>query len=342
MKVTIRQIAELANVSRGTVDRALNDRPGVNQEVAERVRRIAKELGYQPDLAARTLANKRYAKTVGVLLCSEGNPFFNEVISGVNNALEGLSHFGIQSNVRRMKGFDADLQVEQIEELLKEGISALVLTPVNSRRVAVKLQELEENDIPVVTINSDVPSVRHLAYVGCDYVMSGCVAGELLGMMSNGMEEHVAVLIGFKSVLAQSQRVKGIRKTLKKDYPNITVDAVLENEDDDEKSYKKMKKLLGLNKNLTAICLASAGVEGAIRAVREVDYPRNLRIVAFDLTNVVKENLTNGVISATVCQEPYRQGYLGVEIAGRYLLYGTHPEESTVRTHIFIATKYNL
>lgn len=342
MKVTIREVAEAANVSRGTVDRALNHRPGVNQQVAERIIKIAAELGYKPDMAARTLANKKYTKTIGVLLCSEGNPFFKEVINGVNNALEEMGHFGIQSSVKKIKGFDADLQLEKIDELLEERISGLVITPVNSKRVAQKIQELEDKNIPVVTINTDISSVKHLAYVGCDYITSGCVAGELLGMMSNGAEEHIAIVIGSKMVMAQAQRLKGIKKTLKRDYSNIIVDAVLENEDDDEKSYELLKALLEKNPNLTTICFAAAGVEGGIKAVLESNNKDKIRIVTYDLTDVVKDNLRAGVVSATVCQEPFRQGFMGVEILGRYLLYGTKPEESTVKTHIFIATKYNL
>lgn len=342
MKVTIREVAEAANVSRGTVDRALNHRPGVNQQVAERIIKIAEELGYKPDMAARTLANKKYTKTIGVLLCSEGNPFFHEVIQGVNNALEEMGHFGIQSSVKKIKGFDADLQLEKIDELLEERISGLVITPVNSKRVAQKIQELEDKKIPVVTINTDISIVKHLAYVGCDYVTSGCVAGELLGMMSNGAEEHIAIVIGSKMVMAQAQRLKGIKKTLKQDYSNIVVDTVLENEDDDQKSYELLKTLLQKNQDLTTICFAAAGVEGGIKAVCETKYGRKIRIITYDLTDIVKENLKSGVVSATVCQEPFRQGFMGVEILGRYLLYGTRPEESTVKTHIFIATKYNL
>ena len=120
MKVTIREVAEAANVSRGTVDRALNHRPGVNPQVAERIIKIADELGYKPDMAARTLANKKYTKTIGVILCSEGNPFFNDVINGVNNALEEMGHFGIQNIVRKIKGFDADLLLKEIDGLLAE------------------------------------------------------------------------------------------------------------------------------------------------------------------------------------------------------------------------------
>ena len=56
MPVTLQQIAEAAGVSRGTVDRALKNRGRVNAEVAERIRKIAKEMGYQPSRAGRALA----------------------------------------------------------------------------------------------------------------------------------------------------------------------------------------------------------------------------------------------------------------------------------------------
>ena len=57
--LTIRQIAQLAGVSRGTVDRVLNHRPGVNPETAARVRRIAEEVGYQPNIAGQLLAARK-------------------------------------------------------------------------------------------------------------------------------------------------------------------------------------------------------------------------------------------------------------------------------------------
>lgn len=343
MKVTIKKIAEVAQVSRGTVDRALNHRPGINPEVADRILKIAEELGYKPDLAARTLASKRYtSKKIGILLCSEGNPFFWNVIQGVNNALEELSHFGVESVMKSIKGFDAELQIEAINELMEQEIDGLVITPVNSREVAGKLQEVIEAGIEVVNINTDVESVDRLAYVGCDYITSGRVAGELMGMMSNGLEEQIAVIIGSKYVLAQAQRAHGIELTLNEDFPNVKVKEVIENEEDDTKSYELVKKCLEENPDITGLCFAAAGVEGGIRALKEVKQERKIRVITYDLTKIVQENLREGTVSATVCQEPFRQGYLGVDIMGKYLLSGKKPEKSVVHTHVFIATKYNL
>lgn len=342
MKVTVRDVAKAANVSRGTVDRALHHRPGVNAQVAEKILKIADELGYQPDMAARTLASKKYIKTIGILLCSEGNPFFDDVIQGVSDALKEMEQFGIRGSIKTIKGFHLNQQLTKLNEFKQEKIGGLIITPVNSPEIAKEIQELENAHIPVTTINTDVSDTHHFLYVGCDYVKSGRVAGGMLGLLSNGSKERIAIVIGSKMVMAQAQRLEGIEQSLRQEYDNITIEAILENEDDEDLSYQLIKELLQKNHDLTAICFASAGVKGGLRAVLESDYRNKPRIITYDLTNTVKENLEAGVITASVCQEPYRQGYLGVNLLSRYLLFGEHPKESVVNTQISLITKYNL
>lgn len=343
MRVTIRDIAEAANVSRGTVDRALHNRPGVSLEVAERIMEIARKMNYEPDMTARVLANKRYKKKIGILLCAEGNPFFDDVILGIEDALKEVEPLGVRGVIKKIKGFYLQQQLDAIDELVKEEIAGLVLTRVNAPEVAQKIQELEARDIPVATINTDIISdIEHFLYVGCNYVKSGNVAGGFLGLLSNGCSEHLAIVTGSRMAMAQVQRIEGIRAVLEKEYPNIIIDAVLENEDDDQESYRSMKKLLEENRDITMVCFASAGVRGGLQAIKEADYGRRLRIVTYDLTEVVRENLESGFVLATVCQEPYQQGYSGVNLLARYLAYHTRPEKRIVETQIFVLTKYNL
>ena len=78
--VTIKEIARLAEVSRGTVDRVLNNREGVSEETAERVRRIADELGYKPNKVGMALAAQKNKFIIGIIVFSRKNPFFDQVI----------------------------------------------------------------------------------------------------------------------------------------------------------------------------------------------------------------------------------------------------------------------
>ena len=86
MAVTLQQIAQAAGVSRGTVDRALNNRGRIRPEVAERIRKIAQEMGYQPSLAGRALVMAGKNLKIGVILQSSETPFMQQVLQGIQAA----------------------------------------------------------------------------------------------------------------------------------------------------------------------------------------------------------------------------------------------------------------
>ena len=88
---TIKEIADLAGVSRGTVDRVLNKRGSVNPQTAEKVLEIAQALDYKPNRAGLVLAAQKKNLKLGVILFGEGNPFFDEVIDGIHHKEEELA-----------------------------------------------------------------------------------------------------------------------------------------------------------------------------------------------------------------------------------------------------------
>ena len=101
MGVTIRQIAEAAGVSRGTVDRALNNRGRIRPEVAERVRQIAEEMGYKPNQLGRALSMSRNNIKIGVILQGAETPFMKEVMKGNNYETEKLPFMYSRTNCSR-------------------------------------------------------------------------------------------------------------------------------------------------------------------------------------------------------------------------------------------------
>jgi len=82
-RITIRDVARQAGVSRQTVSRAINDSPGIDPETRRRVLAVARELGYRPSALARGLKTNRTA-TIGLVVPDVANPFFAEVARGAS------------------------------------------------------------------------------------------------------------------------------------------------------------------------------------------------------------------------------------------------------------------
>ena len=126
----IKDIAELAGVSRGTVDRVLNNRSGVSPQTAEKIKEIAKALDYRPNKAGLALAAQKKKNKIGIVLFSRNNPFFDEVSEGVQAKARELADYGVTTLTRRVE-FDLAAQLAAIDELLDEGIHGLLLAPYN-------------------------------------------------------------------------------------------------------------------------------------------------------------------------------------------------------------------
>ena len=116
---TIKQIAELAGVSRGTVDRVLNNRGSVNANTAARVREIADKLNYKPNKAGLMLAAQKKNLKIGVILFPDSNPFFSEVLEGVNAKAKELSAYNFTVLIRQVP-FDETEQFNTMEALLAD------------------------------------------------------------------------------------------------------------------------------------------------------------------------------------------------------------------------------
>ena len=180
---TIKQIAEMAGVSRGTVDRVLNNRGSVNANTAARVREIAEKLNYKPNKAGLMLAAQKKNLKIGVILFPDSNPFFSEVLEGVNAKAKELSAYNFTVLIRQVP-FDETEQFNTMEALLAEGVNGLVIAPFNSLYIAAEIDRLTEMNIPVITVNTDILS-RRIAYVGSNYRLSGQTAAGLDDIRGN-------------------------------------------------------------------------------------------------------------------------------------------------------------
>jgi len=333
MAITIKQIAEICGVSRGTVDRVLNNRGKVNPETAERIRNVAKHMGYKPNLAGKALAVRKKPPCIGVIIPSEGNPFFDDVITGIRDAERELVDYGLTVNIKTMRGYDVDEQLRLIDSL--SGIGILLLTPVDDDRIRSKINELHEKGISTIALNSDIGNCKRICYVGSDYYKGGMIACGMLGLLTGGVA-NAAVITGNNKILGHNQRIAGFREVRSSRYPGIIISASIATNDDDIVAYAETRELLDSYPDIDSLFIVAGGVYGVCRAVMDAKREENMRIVAFDDVPTTVEMIRRGLIKAVICQHPHEQGYQAVKLAFDFHITGKIPDQYVVDNEIKI------
>ena len=336
MAATIKQISELCGVSRGTVDRVLNNRGRVKPETEEKVRRVAKELGYIPNLAGKALAARKKEFMIGVALTGEGVDFFDDVILGFRRAEEELRDYGVKFCLRTIRGYDAERQIALIDEM-KDQVSALILNPINDPQVAEKIDDLVKNGICVVTVNNDIENTQRLCYVGCDYIRSGETACGLLGLLTGGRAK-IGIVTGSVKILGHNQRIQGFQNIRKVKFPQFDILDIREANDDDEQAFQVTSEMLAEYPEMDAVFIAAAGSGGVCRAVRDAGRLGKVTVICYDCTPNTEKLLKSGEIKATICQQPFTQGNRSARLAFNYLVSGQKPE----REHYFVKNEIKI
>lgn len=310
MKVTIKQIAEIAEVSRGTVDRVLNDRGKVKPEVEDKIRAVAKMLGYKPNSAAKALSTMKKKMTFGVILPSINNAFFDDCISGMWEAQENLSGLGVELILKEMDGYNVIEYLAAIDTLLEGGITGLILFPIVDDKLTRRINELVEMGIPVVTINSDFENSQRNCYIGIDFKQSGRVAAGIAGLLNR--RASVLVLNGSSKLLSHRHRVKGFKEVVTQRFPELRIVDTLECNDNSFTAYDLTIEALKMNEEIDMIYVVGGGIKGVCEAISRYQN-REIEVICFDDIPCIKKLMQEGKISATICQQPYKQGYEAIQ-----------------------------
>lgn len=342
MPVTLQQIAEAAGVSRGTVDRALKNRGRVNPEVAERIRKIAKEMGYQPSRAGRALAMAKKNVKIAVILQSAQTPFMKLVSEGVLAAKKEVESLGGNVELFQIKGMDAQKVMELMDELHKQQYSGIALVPSEDSVLKNKIRQFsEEYKIPIVTLNSDVEDTKRLCYVGQNGIQSGRTAAGLMGEII-GEEGQVVVISGHISNPSLNNRARGFQAEIMDEFPKIELIHTRYSYDDDWVAGKIVEELLEKYPHLSGIYIAGPAVKGICEMLEQLGKGKAIKVIGNDFLDENKEWMKKGVINFLIGQDAYVQGYEPVMILFRLFLDNEKPKQEYQYTEIVIKTKYNL
>lgn len=342
MGVTIRQIAEAAGVSRGTVDRALNNRGRIRPEVAERIRTIAAEMGYKPNQLGRALSMSKNNIKIGVILQGSETPFMQEVLKGIREAAAEVDNLGGTVLVHQIQHQSGDEVLLAMKKMREAQVSGIAMVPLDEERVKCEINRfVEEYQIPVVTFTSDVEDTKRLCFVGQNGVQCGRAAAGLMGELMGG-SGRVAVISGYSTNTSLSSRVSGFEDEMRKKYPGIEIIGPEYCFEENERAREITERILCDVPELRGIYVTSHGEEGVCAAIESGGMSGCVKMVANDFMGRNYELMRKGLIHFLIGQDARIQGYEPVMILFRLLFNGEEPEGERLFTEIYIRNVYTI
>ena len=339
--MTINEIARLAGVSRGTVDRVLHNRGKVDAEKERRIREIIKETGFTPNIAAMALKRSTDHLRLGVLLPPRykgSNPFYDEVIEGVKKAVEDFKTYGVTVDLRYFPSFNPKEVTDFIRNIVSEGVDGLAMVGIDSQLIKDYIASVR---VPVVTLNTDFTNSSRLCFVGQNHLAAGRTAGRLLCRFLQHPGK-IAPLISFGNLTAHTQRVEGMSSMMRACPWEVEVLPSLETHDSVEQAYDVVAELIRREKDLACIYVAGGGQTGASQALADSGRAGDITMACYDLLPQTLEHIRQGVVDFTIGQQPRLQGYLPVSILYDYLVLGRKPEKECYYTAIDIRLPENV
>ncbi|HCG8265663.1 TPA: substrate-binding domain-containing protein [Vibrio parahaemolyticus] len=307
---TMKDIAKLAGVSTSTVSHVINKTRFVSEEISERVNNAAKELNYYaPSALARSLKVNR-TKTIGMLVTTSTNPFFGEVVKGVERS---CYHKGYSLILCNTEG-DNERMRQSINTLLQKRVDGLILMCSSLEGERIDVFE-RYPDIPVVVMdwgpmlftsdkiqdNSFRGGYLAAKYlIDCGHTEIGCITGPLI--------KHQAQM-----------RYEGYKRAMNEAGLEFNANWIIESDFECEGGYQAFKKMAERGTLPSSIFVSNDMMAmGVINAANElgIKVPDDLSIIGYDDIHIAKfmsPSLT------TIHQPKYRLGQAAVETLVRRL-----------------------
>ena len=338
--IGVRDIARLANVSIGTVDRALNGRKEISEKTRQKVLRIVEKYGYQPNLNARALAANGGRLKIGVCVPRELHYFYDQLRDGIMSEAQSLRHAGLDIVYRPVEHLDDDKSAA-VGKLLEEGIKALIVTPGDPSALVPVIDDLEKNhDVRVVCVASDSSRSARSTAVSVEPRLNGTLAGELMAkFLPQG--STAAIITGMLQTEDHLLKVEGFKQSFATECPGGSVTEVIEGHEDESETFLRCRNLLQDDPGLGGIYVSTVNCLPVCRALYATGRAGVVRMIATDLFAEAAPYINDRTITASIHQRPHMQGQIAVRLIADHFIAG-EPLPSTRYLSPIVVLRSNL
>jgi LacI family transcriptional regulator len=343
-KTRIIDIAHMAGVSPGTVDRVIHNRGQVSEEKREKIRSIIESIHYQPNIIARSLAMKKTFRFISLLPEYTPGEYWEAPEKGIDRAQIEIRNYNIWVGKLYFNQFDAQSFVVASDKLLNSNPDAALIAPTFRHEASRLMEQLHAKSIPGVYIDSNTEDDFYLSYFGQHSYQSGYAAARLLASgLPQRSEIIVARILRIAGASNQTERREegfmayfrdnGLTDKYHFIHVKLSADDHAGNRRDIEQIFKK-------SSYIRAAIVFNSRVYQLANILKKMKL-KNVKLIGYDLSCGNVAALKDESISFLIAQRPEDQGYQGIMALCNHLVF--HKEIKRVNyMPIDILTKENI
>lgn len=326
--VGVKEIARRANVSIATVDRVLHNRVGVSQKTKEKIIAIIEELNYKPNILARRLASKEILKfAVLIPSVSEETDYWDAPLEGIKRAESEITAYGIEIDKYFFDQNDKKTFLKESEKIFEKKYHGVLLAPMFIEESIGFVKKCSKIKMPCVFINSDLPDISSLCYIGPDLYHTGALAAHLCSYLIDKRNHIMIVNI--------SKEIDSYHHLLRKEqgfieyFDKNNKDHSIEKIDVRDTSYLAVSKALkdALGKSKVDLVFVTNSRVSTVAKFFEENKIKDIKLIGFDFLRENIDYLTKETIDFLICQKPIEQGYRGIMALYHHFVYNADVEK---------------
>jgi LacI family transcriptional regulator len=313
-KPRIKDIAKMAGVSEGTVDRVLHNRGEVSAKSKEAVLKVLDEINYSPNLIARSLATKKHFNFICMIPDYQQGDYWQQVEKAFHKAGRDFLQYNIHLDIQYFNQFDIRSFQDLTNKIGNMSPSAVILAPIFHDESLDFCEKLTRNDIPFSFIDSVIEEAGFTSYYGQNSTQSGYLAAKLL---LNGLapESKILVLRTKRKGSISNQtnfRFEGFMNYYTRHAPQSMELVLIEITDEDDKKNKEaIQQIFEKKPGINAAIVFNSKAYKLANYLTQLN-KTSIRMIGYDLLQKNIEHLKNDVISCLIAQSPGKQAYFTI------------------------------
>ncbi|UOB16050.1 substrate-binding domain-containing protein [Abyssalbus ytuae] len=320
-KYTIKDIAEMAGVSKGTVDRVLHKRGKVSPTALKKVNKILKDIDFKPNPIAKNLKNNKIYRLCILFPDYHEDSYWAPCLEAVKEFEENYQALGIKAEEYGYNVFLPESFTKKALEVISTNPDAILMAPLFFNEAKIISKICHDKGIIVSTFNNIIKKEGFSNYIGQDLFQSGRIAAKLLDTLIG--KGHIAIIHVdeiVQNATHMQQKEKGFKSYFKdnktSDYKISTISI---DKNFNLNNNESLESFFNLNTDIKGVFVTTS--KTYVVAEFNKAHNKHLKIVGYDLVDNNIRFLKEGYIDFLINQNPKKQAFIGLSTLAEHLLF---------------------